>query len=73
MNNAEVLTEKLISYWENHRGFDANIADLAKAANVSRDTVYRWLNRKALPKEAKLILIQEWLDKKTKNTQNTPK
>lgn len=56
--------EDLIVYWQMHRQFDANIADLAKYARVSRDTVYRWLNRKCLPKPQKLKLIQEWLDRK---------
>lgn len=56
--------EDLIVYWQMHRQFDANIADLAKYTRVSRDTVYRWLNRKSLPKPQKLKLIQEWLDRK---------
>ena len=55
---------KLIAYWQLHRHFDANIADLAKYTRVSRDTVYRWLNRRAKPREQKLKLIQEWLDQK---------
>jgi len=58
------IVERLIAYWRFHRGFDANIADLAKHVKVSRDTVYRWLNRKASPKEKKLKLIKEWLDKR---------
>jgi transcriptional regulator with XRE-family HTH domain len=54
--------ERLIKFWQFHRGFDANMADLARYTRVSRDTVYRWLNRKAQPKEQKITLIKEWLD-----------
>lgn len=57
--------EELIAYWQLHRHFDANIADLARYVRVSRDTVYRWLNKKAQPKEQKLKLIQEWLSQRT--------
>ncbi len=56
--------EELIAYWQLHRQFDANMADLARYARVSRDTVYRWLGKKAQPKEQKVRLIQEWLDQK---------
>jgi DNA-binding phage protein len=56
--------ERLVAYWQMHRHFDANIASLAKYARVSRDTVYRWLNRKAQPKEQKLKLIKEWLSQR---------
>jgi len=64
MNEAycQRTAEKLISFWEFHRGFDANISDLARYSNVSRDTVYRWLNRKALPKPPKARLIEKWLE-----------
>jgi len=55
---------RLIAYWQLHRQFDANIADLASYVRVSRDTVYRWLNRNAQPKEQKVKLIQEWLNRK---------
>ncbi len=58
------VTERLITYWERHRGFDANITALARSVGVSRDTVYRWLRRKALPREAKAILIEEWLNRR---------
>ena len=57
-------TERLIVFWRFHRKFDANIKDLARYTGVSRDTVYRWLNRKALPKPAKARLIEEWLRKR---------
>ena len=60
-NQAEVVLEELIAFWKYHKGFDANISDLAKYVDVSRDTVYRWLNRKALPKEKKILQIKEWL------------
>ncbi len=56
--------ERLISYWQLHKQFDANIADLARYSRVSRDTVYRWLNKQAQPKQQKLQLIQEWLSQK---------
>ena len=56
--------ERLIAYWQMHRHFDANMADLARYARVSRDTVYRWLNRKSQPKEHKIKLIEEWLNSK---------
>jgi len=59
------VTERLISFWERHRGFDANMADLARAAGVSRDTVYRWLNRQALPRPGKALLIEEWLNRRS--------
>lgn len=62
--------ERLTAYWQLHRQFDANIADLARYARVSRDTVYRWLNSKAQPREQKLKLIQEWLDRKQLNPPN---
>ena len=62
---ANETIERLVSYWQLHRHFDANIADLARYARVSRDTVYRWLKGKALPKQQKLKLIQEWLNQKT--------
>lgn len=55
------IAEKLITFWMFHRKFDANIRDLSRYVNVSRDTVYRWLNRKALPKSGKARLIEAWL------------
>ena len=58
------VTGRLISFWEVHRGFDANISSLAECAAVSRDTVYRWLNRKAYPREGKVELIKHWLGKR---------
>jgi len=61
--NRTVLVERLITYWRFYKRI-ANIADLAKHVQVSRDTVYRWLNRKALPRDEKLSLIKEWLDEK---------
>ena len=56
--------ERLIAYWQMHRHFDANIADLSRYARVSRDTVYRWLNKKVQPKEQKVKVIEEWLNQK---------
>ncbi len=65
-NQAEVVLEELIDFWRYHKGFDANISGFAKYVGVSRDTVYRWLNRKAHPKEKKIILIKEWLADKAR-------
>lgn len=56
------VAERLIAFWKIHRRFDANIRDLARHADVSPDTVYRWLNRKAVPKPVKARLIEEWLE-----------
>jgi len=66
MGTEKEACERLISYWLIHRKFDANIIDLAKHAGVSRDTIYRWINRKALPKEDKAALICSWLDEREK-------
>ncbi|MCX6355265.1 MAG: LacI family DNA-binding transcriptional regulator [Candidatus Aureabacteria bacterium] len=60
------IAVSLIEYWKIHRRFDANIKDLAKHAGVSRDTAYRWLNKKALPKHEKAQLIKSWLNQKQK-------
>ena len=60
----EIVADDLIQFWKVHRRFDANIKSLAQHASVSRDTVYRWLNRKVLPKPSKAVLIREWLSKK---------
>lgn len=58
------VIDRLISYWQFHKGFDANIADLARYTGVSRDTVYRWLNKKTCPDINKIALIREWLTRK---------
>ncbi len=58
------IVERLIVYWKFHRGYDANISNLARYVDVSRDTVYRWLNRKALPKSIKAHAVEEWLQKR---------
>ena len=58
------VTERLISFWELHHGFDANMSSLASSAAVSRDTVYRWLHRKAYPREEKVELIEAWLGRR---------
>jgi len=60
-SQAEIVLEELIAFWQYHKGFDANISGFAKYVGVSRDTAYRWLNRKCLPKENKVIKIKEWL------------
>ena len=61
---AQEILERLIVFWRFHRGFDANMRNLAVFCSVSRDTVYRWLNRKALPKPEKAVLIAQWLKKR---------
>jgi len=63
---------KLITYWQLHRHSDANMADLARYASVSRDTMYRWLNRKAQPRAQKDKLIQEWLNQKNQPKRSSP-
>lgn len=68
MSKGEAI-EHLLAYWKFHKGFDANMADLARYVGVSRDTLYRWLNRKAVPKDDKVKLINEWLDKKKGSTE----
>jgi len=60
-SQAKTVVEELIAFWQFHRGFDANISSFAKYVGVSRDTAYRWLNRKAIPKEKKIRQIKEWL------------
>jgi len=60
----EEIRERLIVFWRFHRGFDANMKNLATFCGVSRDTIYRWLNRKALPKPEKAVLIAQWLEKR---------
>jgi len=37
---------------------------LASQAGVSRDTVYRWLKGKVVPRPGKAKLIEEWLNKR---------
>ncbi|HOO76504.1 MAG TPA: hypothetical protein PLI51_02530 [bacterium] len=54
-------TDLLIDFWKLHRGLDANMKSLAAHCGVSRDTVYRWLNRRALPRDEKVDLVIEWL------------
>lgn len=54
-------TDKLINFWKFHRRVDANIKGLSVFTKVSRDTAYRWLNRKTLPRLHKAKLIEKWL------------
>ena len=63
-NQTNQTLQELIAYWQMHRHFNANMADLARYTRVSRDTVYRWLKHKNQPKQKKIKLIQEWLDQK---------
>lgn len=57
-------SRRLREFWSFHRGFDANMASLAGHAGVSRDTVYRWLKGKGVPRPDKSRLIVEWLSKR---------
>ncbi|UCB56522.1 MAG: hypothetical protein JSV30_04755 [Candidatus Omnitrophota bacterium] len=68
-NQTNATIEKLIAYWCSYRQLGSNISDLARYVKVSRDTAYRWLNRKAQPKEQKLQLIQEWLRQRPNHQQ----
>lgn len=70
MNKDEAAVERLLDYWRFHKGLDANMTDLARYAGVSRDTLYRWLNHKAIPKKDKIRSIDEWLNKRKGNTQS---
>ncbi|MDD5557867.1 MAG: helix-turn-helix transcriptional regulator [bacterium] len=55
---------RLVDFWKVHRRFDANMKDLARHAGVSRDTVYRWLGGRAVPKPEKARRIDEWLSRR---------
>ncbi|MCX6350192.1 MAG: helix-turn-helix domain-containing protein [Candidatus Aureabacteria bacterium] len=57
--------QRLKSFWTFHRGFDANMKDLARETGVSRDTVYRWLKGKGIPRLEKARRIEEWLKIRT--------
>lgn len=57
-------TDQLIAFWRVHRGFDADISGLAEFCGVSRDTVYRWLNHRAYPRQEKARRIEMWLRQK---------
>ena len=63
MDTKEIMTW-LINFWQFHRGFNANMTDLARYCLVSHFTLYRWLRKKSLPKEIKACLIEEWLKKR---------
>lgn len=58
---AAETVDLLIDFWKLHRGLDANMKSLAEYCGVSRDTVYRWLNRRALPRSGKAELVVDWL------------
>jgi hypothetical protein len=60
-DDEKLVVERLLEFWRIHRRFDANMASLAAHTGVSRDTIYRWLNRKILPRPRKVALIREWL------------
>ena len=55
---------RLREFWSFHRGFDANMKSLAGHAGVSRDTVYRWLRGKGVPRPDKSRRIEEWLSRR---------
>jgi transcriptional regulator with XRE-family HTH domain len=58
------IARRLRDFWSFHRGFDANMKSLALHTGVSRDTVYRWLQGKGIPRPEKTRLIEEWLAKR---------
>ncbi len=63
-NDAETTVTQLIAFWSFYKKTSTcNISDLANYTNVSRDTVYRWLNKRAKPKKDKLELIKTWVGK----------
>lgn len=63
-DDAEAIVDQLIAFWSFYKKTAiCNISDLANYANVSRDTVYRWLNKRAKPKKDKIELIKRWMEK----------
>lgn len=65
MDAKETITW-LINFRNFIQGFgpENTMTNLANYCLVSRDTLYRWLNRKSSPKEIKAVLIEEWLTKR---------
>jgi len=58
------LFERLKEVLRFYRYADPNytLRNLAQYCRVSEKTIYNWLKGKTRPKQAKLRLIQEWLD-----------
>lgn len=64
VNDTEATVVQLIAFWSFYKKTAiCNISDLANYTNVSRDTVYRWLNKRAKPKKDKIELIKSWVEK----------
>ncbi len=62
--DAKAIVVRLIAFWSFYKKTAiCNILDLANYTNVSRDTVYRWLNKRAQPKKNKIELIKSWIEK----------
>jgi DNA-binding phage protein len=71
-NDAEATVTQLIAFWSFYRKTaTCNISDLANYTHVSRDTVYRWLNKKAKPKMNKIELIKNWIEKQKADSSGT--
>lgn len=63
-DDTEAIVDQLIAFWSFYKKTAiCNISDLANYANVSRDTVYRWLNKRARPKKGKIELIKGWIER----------
>lgn len=60
----ERLKEVLRFY--RYSSLDYTLRNLAQYCRVSEKTVYNWLKGKTRPKQAKLSLIQQWLDSRPK-------
>ena len=64
VDDAEATVLQLIAFWSFYKKTAiCNISDLATYTNVSRDTAYRWLNKRVKPKKDKIELIKRWLEK----------
>lgn len=64
VDDVEATVVQLKAFWSFYKKTAiCNISDLANYTNVSRDTVYRWLNKRAKPKKDKIELIKSWVEK----------
>ena len=62
------ILERLKEVLRFYRYSDPNytLRNLAQYCRVSEKTIYNWLKGKTRPKQAKLRLIQEWLESRPK-------
>ncbi|MBL7092102.1 MAG: helix-turn-helix domain-containing protein [Candidatus Omnitrophica bacterium] len=62
------ILERLKEVLGFYRYADPNytLRNLAQYCRVSEKTIYNWLKGKTRPKQAKLRLIQEWLESRPK-------